>query len=52
MTVHKKSAGKNNPFVSNPDSVIVNYPFAKDKWASGFTDLRFVTKVLFESPPV
>lgn len=23
MTVHKKSAGKNNPFVSNPDSVII-----------------------------
>ncbi len=30
----------------------VNYPFAKDKWASGFTDLCFVAKVLFESPPV
>jgi len=31
---------------------IVNYPFAKDKWASGFTDLCFFTEVLFESPPV
>jgi ABC-type cobalamin/Fe3+-siderophores transport system ATPase subunit len=31
---------------------VVNYPFAKDKWASGFTDLCFVAKVLFESPPV
>gem|GEM_PF-3602790 len=30
----------------------VNYPFARDKWASGFTDLCFVAKVLFESPPV
>ena len=30
----------------------VNYPFAKDKWASGFTDLCFFTEVLFESPPV
>jgi hypothetical protein len=31
---------------------LVNYPFAKDKWASGFTDLRFFTEVLFVSPPV
>lgn len=30
----------------------VNYPFAKDKWALGFTDLCFVAKVLFGSPPV
>lgn len=33
-------------------TILVNYPFAKDKWASGFTDLCFVAKVLFESPPV
>lgn len=26
----------------------MNYPFAKDKWASGFTDLCFVAKVLFD----
>ena len=31
---------------------LVNYPFAKDKWASGFTDLCFSREVLFESPPV
>ena len=30
----------------------VNYPFAKDKWASGFTNLCFSKEVLFESPPV
>ena len=30
----------------------VNYPFAKDKWAWGFTDLCFSKEVLFESPPV
>lgn len=32
--------------------VEMNYPFAKDKWASGFTDLCFSKEVLFESPPV
>lgn len=37
---------------SNGLQNLVNYPFAKDKWASGFTDLCFVTKVLLESPPV
>jgi hypothetical protein len=30
----------------------VNYPFAKDKWASGFTALRFFAEVLFIAPPV
>ena len=32
----------------------VNYPFAKDKWASGFTDLCFFTEVLYShlKPPL
>lgn len=36
-----------NPLLSE-----VNYPFAKDKWASGFTALRFFAEVLFIAPPV
>jgi hypothetical protein len=31
---------------------LVNYPFAKDKWASGFTALCFFAEVLFMASPV
>lgn len=51
-TLFCESFGFNKQSSTEATILGVNYPFAKDKWASGFTDLCFVAKVLFESPPV
>ena len=46
--LHSNAVGYFEYFPENE----VNYPIAKDKWASGFTDLCFCKEVLFRSPPV